>query len=164
MRKLMAILVATVMACTFAPIIGAQESANIDIYLEPSATVEISCTQTEWAPDASLGYNESTETDWATLSNIGDVAVLIEVSVANPTNWTIGAIVAHNVFSMNITDNDTKTNTALTTDAQVWIGSLEPPGNGGSPDQLFGLSVEMPTSSSTDTEQVVILTLAATAL
>lgn len=73
---------------------------NIVITLDPQATISISLNQNSWQPDCAIGDGESTELDWATITNNGDITVDVTVNATNTTDWILGTSVGHNIFNL----------------------------------------------------------------
>lgn len=159
MRKLIAILLATVMACSFVTFAGAGDTDSIAVTLTPNAIANILVNQSTWNGGAvGLGQNSSTAANWANLTNEGSVSVSVAISVANPTIWTISPTRGHNQFVL-LTSGIVKT---LTVAPQVFINPLMPKNDGSPQYANFGLTVNMPTSSSTNSSQVITITFTGT--
>lgn len=142
-----------------APVQG-DNQATIDVTMNPSASINITCNQASWSPSARLTENESTATDWATLTNAGDVSVLVNVSASDSTNWTLAGSPEHNQFELQMYIDTSWTD--LTTSDQTFKNNLSPEGGSNTVD--FGLWLYMPTTSSTASSQISTITFTATAL
>jgi len=161
MKKLLAMLIATAFVCAFAPLAGASETAIINVTLNPQATIAIACNRSTWEPTVGIGANGSTAEDWGNLTNVGNVAVNVNVSVSTAGMvWTLAGSSGHDRFAMKTLG----VALTLTTGQQVFDANLAPPGDGGHAFTTFGLCVEMPTTSSTGLAQHPVITFTATAL
>ena len=160
MRKIFALFVAIAMCGIFAPLAGASNTATINVTLNPSAQASIVCNQSVWNPSAGIGSNESTSATWGKVSNDGHVAVHINVSATNSGAWTLSATRGHDAFVLKTITPDI----TLTTSGQVFDADMAPVGDSGHTFTTFGLTVNMPTSTSTATQQHLAITFTATAL
>ena len=159
-KQILALLAAMVMACAFAPLVGASDTATINVTLNPSAQASIVCNQSVWNPSAGIGTNESTEADWGKISNDGHVAVSVAVKGSDSANWTLAASSSHDHFALKTLG----VALTLTTSDQTFDATMAPVGDGGHTFTTFGLTVEMPTSTSTAAQQHPAVTFTATAL
>jgi hypothetical protein len=159
-KQILAILVATAFIGCFIPMAGAQsDQAIINVTLNPTATVDISCNQSVWASSAALGTSDATERagDWANITNAGNVQVSVSVKAADADEvWTIGATAAHNVFHINVTG--TNAVEPLTAAPQSFYANMAVDAY-----THFGLALDMPTTSSTNASQHFAITFQATA-
>jgi hypothetical protein len=160
MRKIIAILVAMAMACVFTPMIGADGTETILVTLDPSASANITCNQSAWSPSCILAGTESTSVTWGKVENTGLVAVSVVVKATDSAAWTIVAAEAHNVFQLDITGGNA---VALTTGDQSFDSNIAAAGQAGD-ETTFGLKVDMPTTSSTNTAQTSTITFTATVI
>jgi hypothetical protein len=158
MKKIIAILVAIAMACTFAPMVGADGTEQIEVTLSPNATANITCNQTVWAPSCGLAGTESTSVTWGKVVNAGTVAVNVSARAIDSLSlaWTLENAEGHDMFQLDITGANS---VALTTEDKVFDGSMA-----WDDETTFGLKVDMPTSSSTNTNQITVITFTATVL
>jgi hypothetical protein len=156
MRKLIAILIATAMACAFAPMVGADGTETIVVTLDPQETVDITCNQTEWNPSCALNGTESTATTWGGITNTGDINVKISIEATDSVDWTIETTAGHDQFVLETLGADAQ---GITTDPEPWITDLP-----GDDVVSFGLKVTMPTTSSTSVSQETTITFTATVL
>jgi len=164
MKKIIAILISIAMCATFAPMVGASDE-NITVTLTPSGTADITVNQTTWTPVAGLGTNEATGTEAFNLTSVGTVPVNVTVLCANSTSgdWEVASTPGHNQFNMSIYAAETSGAWALLSwDTPVDVVNELSVSAGGQHWSLFGLQVYMPTTSSTDAEQEVIITFTAT--
>jgi len=157
MRKITAILIATAMACAFAPLVGAGTTDTIVVTLSPSATASISVDQSIWSPVCKLGETNSTSATWATITNNGDINVRVDINASNTESWTIAGSAGHDQFKLETLGIAL----TLTASPQTFIANL--PSDGGNTAQ-FGLKVTMPTTSSSSNTQHLTITFTATAL
>jgi len=163
MRKLIAILIATVMACTFVPLVGAHQD-TIVVTLTPSGTVNIDVTPGTWnGAGATIG---STGTSGATdfnLSNIGTVPVDVTIEAIDTTAWELDiATPAHDQFTLAFNVSVAGTWTHFDETPVAFIGDL-PVSAEAQNWALFALEVEMPTSTSTNAAQETTITFTGTA-
>jgi hypothetical protein len=159
MKKLIAILLATVMACSFVTFAGAGDTDTINVTLTPNAIANINVNQSAWNGGAvGLGQNSSTAANWANLTNDGSVSVSVSISAVPTGVWTISPTRGHNQFVL-LTSGIVRT---LTVAPQVFINPLHPANDGTPQYANFGLTVNMPTSSSTNSSQAITITFTGT--
>ncbi|MEA3318897.1 MAG: hypothetical protein U9Q88_02635, partial [Bacillota bacterium] len=129
--------------------LGAQES-------EGGSTMSISVNVSSWDPSCKIGENESTESDWAMVTNDGDVSFDVDIKATNTTNWTVGATPSHNDFNMSF-KLDGGTWTTMSYDDVDFVNDLA-----SSATQKFGLRIYMPTTTSTNDQQNTTITFTIT--
>jgi len=158
MKKILILAIVIAMISSFVMPAIAGNTDTIEVTLTPNAEADITVDQSQFNVTG-LGSHNTTATDWATLTNSGDVSVSVDVSAENTTNWELDTV-GHNSFNLTITGDGgaiagaLKWDIAETFDADILHGATV----------TFGLESYMPTSSSTNTEQTLTITFSATAL
>ena len=128
----------------------------IIVTLNPMATISIILNQSSWSPSATLNETNATATNWVNLLNEGNVQVDVTVNASNTTDWTLETAPNHNQFQLQY--GIVSTWTDLTTGQLPFVSNLASDDS-----QDFGLKIFMPTSSSTNAIQTLIITFTATA-
>ena len=161
MRKLIAILIATVMACAFVPLVGADSTDTIVVTLQPSGTVSITVSPATWGPVCAIASSNTSATDAFTITNAGSVQVNVTVEATNTEAWVLAGSASHNQFWMQY-QNATSGLIDLANAPATFLSNF-PSAGGGVATWDFGLKITMPTSSSTNEEQHSTITFSATA-
>lgn len=152
------------MACAFIPLAGAGPTDTIVVTLTPGGSVDITVVNstggTEWHPTASVPSGTQTTAGF-NLSNVGDIPCDVTIEGENTNGgWDLNTVaVGHDAFRMayNITTANyfDETPEAFASDlpvseeAQYWV--------------IFSLTVEMPSSTSTNAAQTTTITFTGTA-
>jgi hypothetical protein len=158
-KQILAILVATAMACAFAPIVAADNTETIEVTLSPNTSANITCNKTAWAPGCGIGGTNQTSTTWGDLDNSGTVAVSVTIVGEDTAAWAINNTAAgHNIFYAEYNPASAGWNgyddNAETFDANIAYNEHV----------VFGLGIGMPTSTSVSATQSYTITFVATAL
>ena len=159
MRKLLIGATALVMMLAMTlPAMG-DTTDTIEVTLDPSAEISISVDQATWTPTCGLGEENETATDWATITNDGEVNVTVNVKAEDSNDWTIESAEGHDQFVLRMYIGSSWT--ALTDEDQIFTEDFPPYAGADTID--FGLNVTMPTTSSTSQSQSVTITFTASA-
>ena len=91
MKQITALILAFAVLVSFIPVVGADNTATIDITLNNSATASIYVTPTAWGPTAGIGETEETDSGHFVLANNGTVTVDVTIKGSNTSNgWYLG--------------------------------------------------------------------------
>lgn len=150
------------LACAFAPTYQAQTD-DLILYMQPSGTASIDVyntsegigNQASWYFPDGLGDTNSTAADHYTLENDGDVNVDVSVNATNTTDWTLNTTADHNKFHVETDNPDVNLDWTF----QSFVTDLAVDGT-----EPFGLTLSMPTTSSTNNLQTSTITFEATAV
>jgi hypothetical protein len=130
---------------------------HITITATPAGTLDIVVDPNIWdGGGAAIGENYSTSLDTFTLENIGTVYADVTVEATDSTTWSLSTAPAHNKFQLQWNQGYDWYNLQLT--PALFLDAL-PCGS----TQQFGLKIFMPTSSSTNQNQTIVITFRATA-
>lgn len=166
--KIFAILIAIGICFGFVPTAFAgEETDTITVNMTPAGTADIEVynatsaveSQAIWNPTAKVGDGKaSTSATFYNMTNVGTCNVSVTVQASNTADWTLSGTAALDAFVLETDSPDVE----LTTSPQPFVSDL--PTSAGTPTEQFGLSVTMPTFSSTNDPQQSTITFVATAL
>lgn len=165
-KQILALLVATAMACAFVPLVGAANSDVITVTLRPGGTMaidvtlETNATADTWFVAASVGATGNTDEESGTIYNNGTVACTVAVVAAvttDPNPWDLVANGSVGVDDMYIGIN-TATEHSLASPLDPAFTLAAKTGS-----DTFQLVVKMPTASSTSADQTLTVTFTGTA-
>lgn len=162
MKKILALGIAVAMMMAFVIPATAGPTDTLIIYLNNDASADILVENATggdatWYPSAGIGANEASGLTDYNCSNNGSVQVDIDIKGSVAGGWALGSSAGHDTLyvAYNWTGN---TWTEITTGDLDFSDDMAHDGY-----QLFGIMVDMPTSTSTGDAQTVTLTFTATA-
>jgi hypothetical protein len=130
-------------------------TTSISLSATPSATASINCNRSYWNFTSGLSTTQETSTTWINIDNDGVVQVDVTVEATNTSVWKLKTTPSNNEFRLQYGIVSSWTNIGLT--PASFVNNLAHDAS-----QNFGLKVYMPTSTSTTTAQVTIITFKAT--
>ena len=162
MKQITALILAFAVLVSFIPVVGADNTATIDITLNNSATASIYVTPTAWGPTAGIGETEETDSGHFVLANNGTVTVDVTIKGSNTSNgWYLGTSPEHDTFHIQYNLTVAGSWQDILIAESPFANTLSPVT--GENTRAFDLKLEMPTSSSNEASQSTQVTFTATA-
>lgn len=156
MKKILIGILAVALICSFAMPATAGNQEVLTITLDNFAEADILLDNTTWDPEAGLGENANTSGIGFKLTNNGSVQVDVEIKGEIGPDWSLGSSPGHNTTYLAYDIG--AGNVEITTGDLAFVSDFAYDG-----EQIFGMWIDMPISSSTSDAQTITVTFTATA-